>query len=273
MIKILGCRGTIPVSGEHYRKYGGNTSSVYVPIDKNECLILDCGTGVTALNSAEFSGLSKINIFFSHLHWDHIIGLPILRALYSSKYSIDIYVEKKVNFDDPECFLRELFKPPFFPVTYQNLKAKISVMFVDVERKYEFCNVEVSAINGNHPDGSMVYKIVRNGYTAIYATDYEHTKESDSRLIEFSSNADFMLFDTTYLPDDYNGHFDGVSKAGWGHSTYLDGIRIAKSAGVKNLVLFHHNPEYTDTMIDEMWELSKMEFDNTICAYDGLTLY
>jgi len=95
MLKILGCRGTIPVSGENFRKYGGNTSSIYVPINKESCVILDCGTGITALNSPEYSNLKIYNIFFSHLHWDHIIGLPILRSMYNPKLTINIYVEKK----------------------------------------------------------------------------------------------------------------------------------------------------------------------------------
>ncbi|ADR19738.1 MBL fold metallo-hydrolase [Calditerrivibrio nitroreducens] len=273
MLKILGCRGTIPVSGEHFTKYGGNTSSIYVPVDKFSCVILDCGTGITALNSPEYASIQNYNIFFSHLHWDHIIGLPILRSMYNSKANVNIFVEDKDIFNSPTDFLKELFRPPFFPVSYQNLKANINVNFIDYGRSYNFGDLEVSSMQGNHPDGALIYKIGRNGYTAIYATDYEHSEIFDDKLAEFARNADYMLYDTTYLPDDYNGMFDGTPKIGWGHSTYKDAIRIARKADVKNIILFHHNPDYTDSMIDEMLELSKMEFENTICAYDGLTLY
>ncbi len=273
MLKILGCRGTIPVSGKHFTKYGGNTSSIYVPLDNESCVILDCGTGITALNSPEYSSIKVYNIFFSHLHWDHIIGLPILRAMYNPKSTINIFVEKKDIFENPSDFLKELFRPPFFPVSYNNLKADISLNFVEQNKCYDFGNLKITSINGNHPDGSLIYKISRNGYSAIYATDYEHLEESDNLLIDFAKDSDYLLYDTTYLPDDYEGSFDGTPKQGWGHSTYKDAIRIAKAANVKNIILFHHNPDYTDTMLDEMYELSKMEFENTICAFDGLTLY
>lgn len=273
MLKILGCRGTIPVSGQHFSKYGGNTSCIYVPLDNESCVILDCGTGITALNSPEYSSIREFNIFFSHLHWDHIIGLPILRAMYNPKSKINIFVEQKSSFDNPSDFLKELFKPPFFPVSYQNLKADIKLSFVTNHQIYNFGNLTIQSIQGNHPDSSLIYKIKRNGYTAIYATDYEHSTESDLNLIAFSTDADYLIYDTTYLPDDYDGNFDGTPKKGWGHSTYKDAIRIARNANIKNIILFHHNPDYTDTMIDEMYELSKMEFENTICAYDGLTLY
>jgi len=273
MLKILGCRGTIPVSGENFRKYGGNTSSIYVPINKESCVILDCGTGITALNSPEYSNLKIYNIFFSHLHWDHIIGLPILRAMYNPKLTINIYVEKKDIFCSPSDFLKELFKPPFFPVSYQNLKANINLYFIEIGQEYQFYELTISSQTGNHPDGSVIYKVSRNGYTAVYATDYEHSEKSNQLLVNFAKDSDYLIYDTTYLPDDYNGLFDGIPKKGWGHSTYKEAIKIAKEANVKNIILFHHNPDYTDTMIDEMKDLSTMEFSNTICAYDGLTLY
>lgn len=273
MIKILGCRGTIPVSGTNFRKYGGNTSCLYSPVSEDECIVFDCGTGITLLNSQEFANIRKFNIFFSHLHWDHIIGLPILKAIYNSKITINIFVEKKENFNTPDDFLKELFKPPFFPVSYQNLRANLNLSFVDLNETYGFGNVCVKAILGNHPDSSLIYKISRELYSVVYATDFEQSETASERLIEFSKDVDYLIYDTTYFPEDYEGKVDGISKVGWGHSTYKYGIEIAKKANAKSFVLFHHNPEYNDNMIDEMFLMAKSEFSGTVCAYDGLTLY
>ncbi|MEF3254371.1 MAG: MBL fold metallo-hydrolase [Deferribacterales bacterium] len=273
MIKILGSRGTIPVSGVNFTKYGGNTSSLFLQVNDEECIIFDCGTGVTLLNSTKYQNLKKFNIFFSHLHWDHIIGLPILKAMYNSKVEINIFVEKKGNLMTPADFLKDLFKPPFFPVSYSNLRARLNLSFVSLVDSYRFNGVEIFVIEGNHPDGSLIYRVNCNGYSLVYATDYEHSEKTDEKLVEFAKDVNYLIYDTTYFPEDYEGLVDGISKLGWGHSTYKEGIRIAQSADAKTLVLFHHNPEYTDSMIDEMFDLAKGEFSNTICASDGIVLY
>jgi len=98
---MLGCRGTIPVSGKHVTKYGGNTSCLYMPVNDEECVVFDCGTGITSLNGIEFEEIKKYHIFFTHFHWDHIIGLPILKNLQQQYRNTTLYGEERKFFNTP----------------------------------------------------------------------------------------------------------------------------------------------------------------------------
>jgi len=129
-------------------------------------------------------------------------------------------MEKKENFSTPHDFLKELFKPPFFPVSYGNLRNDLDLQFINVGSEYQFDDVRISSMIGNHPDGCLVYKIARKNYSVVFATDFEHGEEATSNLINFSKNVDYLIFDTTYFPEDYQGKIDGIPKKGWGHSTY-----------------------------------------------------
>jgi len=270
MLTLLGCRGTTPVSGKQYIKYGGNTPSVFVSINDEECLIIDCGTGINKINFSNFLTYKKYHIFFTHLHWDHIIGLPTFKALYNPESEINIYVQNK-SLDHPFLFIKYLFNPPYFPVSHNMLKANIKYNLVEPGVFYNFGYVKLTSIEGCHPNKSLVYKLFFDNFEAVFATDYEHS-EVDDDLIAFSSTAKYLIFDTTYFPEDFKGEYDGIPKKGWGHSTYIYGADIAKKANVEYLVLYHHNPEYNDEMLETMLTRSQKIFPKTICSYDGITL-
>jgi ribonuclease BN (tRNA processing enzyme) len=270
MLTLLGCRGTTPVSGEKYIKYGGNTPSVFVPLNEQECLIIDCGTGINKINFSDFLTYKKYHIFFTHLHWDHIIGLPTFKVLYNSEAEINIYVQDK-SLDYPFLFIKHLFNPPYFPVSHNMLKADIRYNLVKPGGTYNFGRVKLTSMEGFHPNKSLVYKLFFDNFEVVFATDYEHSRV-DSELIAFSKNAKYLIFDTTYLPEDFEGKHDGISKKGWGHSTYVHGVDFAVRADVKYLVLYHHNPEYDDDALDDMLSQSKKIFSRTICSHDGMNL-
>lgn len=269
MLNLLGTRGTLPVSGQSYVKYGGNTTCLMTPVNDEICIIFDGGTGLTSLN--KYPNFKEFHIFLSHLHWDHIVGMPIFAAFYNPTKKINIYLENKVEMESTDI-LDVLFKPPFFPVPKSKLRADIRINLIDSGDQFHFGNVDVHVADGNHPDGVLMHKILFKDKTILFTSDYEHGSEKDDFLIEFARGCDYMIFDTTYTPEEYSGEGGGMPRVGWGHSTFRHGIDFVKKAGVKNLVLFHHNPDYTDIMLDEMGILARREFKNTFVAYDGMQL-
>jgi ribonuclease BN (tRNA processing enzyme) len=271
MLKILGCRGTNSVYGKGFNKYGSYTSSL-ISVHNDTAILLDMGTGVQSLSSEEINNIREYNIFFSHIHWDHLIGILGFKPIFHNNVKLNFYLSKNYNFSTLKEFLGNIYKPPFFPVSVEVFKAKLSFNILEERKKYTFNDSELTYIDGNHPNTSKIYKLNINGITYIYATDYEHSPSSDEELIAFAKGADFLIYDTTYLPEDYEGKMDGVSKRGWGHSTYVKGCEIAKKANVKNFVLFHHNPEYDDNILEKMHLMSLKKCPNSIIAKDSMII-
>jgi len=271
MLKILGCRGTNSVYGKGYDGYGNYTSSL-ITTNRDKAFIFDMGTGIFGLNYDDLKNIKEYHIFFSHLHWDHVIGMLRFKPFFDKDVKINFYLSSKYGFKDASSFLSNIFISPFYPVGIELLKAQLSLHLVEDSSKYMFDSINISYTPGNHPNFALIYKIVIGSKSYIYATDYEHSEESDNRLIDFSKDADYLIFDTTYTSEDYDGKIDGISKYGWGHSTYVKGCEIAKRAGVKNFVLFHHNPDYKDEILEKIYLSTLKLFPNSIIAKDNLCL-
>lgn len=269
MIEFLGVRGSLPVSGADTVRYGGNTPCLHIPIDKSTCVIIDAGSGIREVN--RIRDYKEFHIFFTHLHWDHVIGLPFLSAMFNSSKTVHIYYEHKESLH-PKDFLRTLFAPPFFPVPREYLSKNIHLHEIHEEKPYQFGGVELTFVRGAHPNDSYLVRINDRGTVTVFATDYEHGTQKDCELVQLCLGATNLIYDTAYLPDDYDGKRDGVRKAGWGHSTYEYGVAIAKSAGVKNLYLYHYSPDYDDHTCDQMLAASRKIFPNTIGATDRMVI-
>ena len=269
MIKIMGTRGTLPVSGQKYVKYGGSTACLKIPVNDDVCVIIDGGTGLYAIDRT--SKFKEYHIFLTHLHWDHIAGLPTFFPFYNENMQVNLYLEDKNTLHSKD-FLKVLFNPPFFPIPRTMLKANIRINLIRGGHEFSFGDLRMTSAEGNHPNGVLMYRIQQKGRTTLFATDYEHGTEKDDFLIEFARGADDLIFDTTYLPDDYDGNRDGIPKKGWGHSTYVYGADFAEKSGVDNLILYHHNPDYDDATLDMMESEAKNVFPGAFNSYDGMIL-
>lgn len=269
MIQFLGCRGTIPVFGPDVSRFAGSTPCLFVPAADDRCIIVDGGTGIFSMN--QHSEFNEFHLFFTHLHWDHIMGLPMFKFFYQANKKIIIYVQRKKSFDSSN-FLDVLFNPPFFPVPRKKLMADIEIRLLDGGETFQLDSITIDNIEGNHPDRSLIYKINDQKNSLVFATDFEHGTEKDDELADFARGSDYLVYDTCYFPDDYVGDRDGVAKVGYGHSTYVEGCKIAKIAGVKNFMLYHYSPDYSDEDILEMERLSKKMFVNSYMSYDNLIL-
>lgn len=273
MFKLLGCRGTNGVFGEKFNRYSSYTSSIFIK-DNCRAFILDMGTGILNLNAVDLSNIKEYHIFFSHLHWDHLMGIFAFKPFFLKDVSVSFYLSERYGFKTYRGFLSSIFKTPFYPIKYNIFSANIKLFPLSDEVCLDFDNLSISSVKGNHPDFALVYRLdFKNGKSVVYATDYENSFDADLRIISFCKNVDYLIYDTTYLPGDYTGKLDGISKVGWGHSTYEKGCEIARLASVKNFILFHHNPEYEDTVLEEILLKSMKLFSNSIIAKDSHTLF
>jgi ribonuclease BN (tRNA processing enzyme) len=133
--------------------------------------------------------------------------------------------------------------------------------------------VVVRSAGGRHPGGVLAYRVEHGGKSIVYATDTEHPESGvDESLLTLARGADVLIYDAMYTPDEYEGRADGISRRGWGHSTYVAGAELAKAAGVGRYVLFHHDPDQDDAAVREKENAAKALFENSLCAYEGLVL-
>jgi phosphoribosyl 1,2-cyclic phosphodiesterase len=262
-LEFWGVRGTCPVSGENMRKYGGHTlCSSLEPSDGN-ILIIDAGTGIRHLGEKLQRKTSRkqvaIHLFLTHFHLDHIMGLPFFMPLYSPEVTLNVYADCLPQ--KTEEFLNAFMGGPYFPISFQETQSKKIFKHVHTEG-LEVGSTHVSLTPLHHPQGSVAYKIQSDGSTVVFATDTEHPEEGiDTRLADFSAGADVFIYDAMFTPQEYES-----GKKGWGHSTWLEGTKLARQAGVKKLFLSHFNPDHDDDQIDEIIALAREKFEQTFAA-------
>lgn len=265
-IKFWGTRGSIPVTGMNHCKYGGNTPCIEISIDEENIIILDAGTGIRelGLDLLRRNSQKKILLFFSHFHTDHIVGLPFFSPFYKNDFEIDIFGNPYV-YDSVEDIIDLILKPPLFAITKDEFKSKNRYHNIDSNFVLEKNNFKIEIIKLNHPNPTLGYKIISNGLSVVYFTDNELIQNNHSvdklknllttnheNLISFCKGVDILIHDSSYFIDDYN------KRIGWGHSSNLAAAMFAHLADVKNLYLFHYDPEYSDIMIDELLNETKL---------------
>jgi ribonuclease BN (tRNA processing enzyme) len=162
---------------------------------------------------------------------------------------------------------------PSFPVALNEMGAEI--IFHDL-KEGEVIDLpgggRVFNARMNHPNGCLAYRIEHGGRSVVYATDTEHYSIIDPKLARLAAKADVLIYDATYTPDEYAGKTDGMPKTGWGHSTNVEGARLAKELGVKRLVLFHHDPSQSDEAVAEKERTAQALFPETVAAREGLVI-
>ncbi len=270
-IKFWGARGSIPVPGPSTVKYGGNTSCIEVRAGA-EILIFDAGTGLRLLGNKLLLEMPIVaRMFFTHLHWDHIQGFPFFAPAFIKGNRFDLFGAKKLFRTLAET-LEGQMNYPTFPVSLEDMASTIN--FHDLREKEAVAcgDAVISNTQLNHPGGIYAYRVDFGGHAVVIATDTEHYSCLDQKLVSLAESADILIYDTMYTPEDYEGSLEVPSKTGWGHSTWREGVKIAKAAGVRKLILFHHNPDYDDEMIQSTETEARREFNETVAAYEGLTL-
>ena len=266
-LRFRGVRGSLPVAEPHQLGIGGNTPCLELIHDPEEPMIFDAGTGIRSLGkeiAARPQLPRAIHIFFTHFHWDHLQGLPYFMPLYMAGTNLIFY-----SAHPPEKLRQVLagqMHSPYFPVLFEHLGCRMEFRQIAGEPQ-SFGGLCVETFPLHHPQGSVGYSIVNHSKKVVYATDHEHgDPETHNGLLQRAQDADVLIYDSQYLPAEY------ASRRGWGHSTWQEGTRIANSAGVKKLVLFHHDPERDDDAVHRIQDDAREEFAETLAAHETLEL-
>ncbi|MBL9014347.1 MAG: MBL fold metallo-hydrolase [Myxococcales bacterium] len=256
-IRFWGVRGSFAMSGRDFLRYGGNTTSVELLTDAGERLLIDLGTGATELGkqlmAAEFGkGQGKLPILLTHTHLDHIQGLPFFTPFFIKGNEIRILGADPNSGLSLEATLQNQLAPHYSPLNgLENLAAGVSIETVRPPAKISLPGFEVTTMAVPH--GSMfttAYRITADGKTVTYLSDVEYPDldAPPAEVLALARGADLLIHDAMHADHDYD------LRRGWGHSPARAGVVVAERAGAKKLALFHHSPDATDVMIDEVVE-------------------
>lgn len=246
---IGGMRGSQPATGAAFATFGGDTTSLLVHGSQGERLILDAGTGLHAVArelAAESPG--EVTVLFSHYHLDHMIGLTMNPLFYQSDWSFRLVGPMFADGGIRQNVTR-LLAPPYWPVPWNQMGAQ----FEFVELATEEIQIGACRVRGcpvPHPGGCLAYRIDDvSGASLVYATDMEwreRTAEQETAFVALCTEptpADLLVLDAHFA------EVDATAFAGWGHTCWEDGLRIAESAGLRRVLLGHHAPDADDAAL------------------------
>ncbi|HVN87091.1 MAG TPA: MBL fold metallo-hydrolase [Candidatus Binatia bacterium] len=272
-VRFWGVRGSYPAPGPATAKIGGNSSCVEIGVGE-QTLIFDAGTGIIGLGRdlVRRPGEPSAHIFLSHLHHDHIEGLRFFAPVYSPEWRCHVYG----NGSGPKALERLLARtmtPHLFPVALSQLPAKLSIRELHERERLRFDGghplIVHSRFSRAHPKvGVTMYRVSCGGRSVVYATDVEAPKGGHEDVVAFARGADLLIHDAQYTDEEYYGGH--LNKAGWGHSTVRMAAEAARDAQVKQLILYHHDPEHSDGLVRRLETLARSIFPRSRAAWEGM---
>ena len=268
VVRFWGVRGSIACPGEATARYGGNTACVEMRCG-DRLLIFDAGTGLRLLgNALDDGGVVDADHFFSHSHFDHIIGLPFFFPAYKPENRFEVWAGHLNPDFTIEQALRLAMQAPLFPVPLDVFKAEMNFHDFSAGATLEpRPGIRVRTAALNHPDGATGYRVEYGGKSVCYVTDTEHVMGApDQNILTLIADADIVIYDSTYTDEEFETYLD------WGHSTWQEGVRLCRAAGARTLVIFHHNPDHDDATMDRIADEAATAFPGAIVAREGMIL-
>jgi phosphoribosyl 1,2-cyclic phosphodiesterase len=273
-LSFWGVRGSTPTVDPATWRYGGNTPCLELIAPDGTQVILDCGTGLRTLGSrwATPSGGKppETHILVTHYHWDHIQGIPFFSPLYAENNEFHFYSfrSKFLGRDSLKQVFEAQMALPYFPVDMSAMNAKRKFKEVEGGDSFTVGENKIVARWLNHPQGCLGFRIETPAGTVAYATDNEPgDAKLDENLRELAAGADIFINDAQFTPEQL-----ATTRKGWGHSSWLEGAKLAREAEAKTLVLFHHDPDSTDRMVDSILRQARDEFDSVYAASEGMVV-
>lgn len=266
-VRFWGVRGSVATSGSAFVGTGGNTTCIEVRAS-DELIILDAGTGLVPFGQTLGLPL-RATFLLTHFHWDHIQGFPFFGPAYQRGNHLTLYGLGNRDGDVKAAFERQM-QPPYFPVTLEALQACLEFRSLRPGAEFRIGPASVRTGELNHPQSCLGYRISVGGASVVLATDTEPIEGGsvDPGVLELARGADLLIHDAQYTEEQY--HLNG--RRGWGHSTYSTACQVAAEAGVRQLVLFHHDPSHDDQAVDEIEAAARCLFPDTLLAREGMAL-
>ncbi len=271
-VTFYGVRGSTPCSSDLLRRYGGNTSCVVLEHDGQAPIILDMGTGLR-----EFGGVHgnkvpiEASLLVTHLHWDHVQGLPFFGPIHHPESNVRIYgppfgeVELRDSFNG-------MMQPPYFPICCDQLPKGID--FVTMwDESLAIGDAKVTARSVPHVGATNGYRVEIGGKVVAYVSDHQEPLDDptkvDPGVLELCADADLLIHDAQFTPDEL------LARPDWGHCTPRYALEVAAQAGVDTLAMFHHDPWHDDDMVDRLLDECieqgrDLGVPNVIAAAEGM---
>jgi phosphoribosyl 1,2-cyclic phosphodiesterase len=249
-------------------RYGAGTTCFSLETPAG-IIVVDAGTGIcsVARELRKKAACPPILLLFTHLHMDHIIGLPGFAPLYRRDAEIELMADPHREGNWKES-LRRFVNPPYWPVGLGTVPAGMRLVDLPVsDGSFRRWGVRVEWYAVPHPQQCLSYRLTFPGVSVVIATDVEYAAGAvDEKFVSFCHGADALIFDAQYRPGEYAAH------RGWGHSTWEAAAEAAVRAGVKRLILTHHAPDRSDREVDRMVREARRQFSATQAAREGMVL-
>jgi phosphoribosyl 1,2-cyclic phosphodiesterase len=269
-----GVRGSIPTLERDTWRYGGNTPCLELTAPDGTQFILDCGTGLRMLGNqwvgTRADGPIDAQVLVTHYHWDHIQGIPFFHPFFDARNRFHFYSfqSKDLGPNSLRQVLEAQLAKPYFPVDVTMMTAQREFHEIAGGQKWEINGTKIASAWLNHPQGCLGYRLDTAAGSVVYATDNEPgVAEFDANLRQLASGADVLIYDAQYSPEQIAGE-----RKGWGHSSWKEGVKVAREVKAQNLVLFHHDPDSQDQKVDGFLSAARNEFPATWAATEGMSI-
>ena len=248
---LWGTRGSIASAGPDTIAYGGNTACAEIEGRDGTVVILDAGTGIRRVGDT-YKQPRRLDILLTHLHMDHIQGLGFFGPLFRDDFEVHVWGPPSTT-QDLRTRLTRYLSPPLFPVRLRDVNAKLELHDVPLH-PFQIGGMTVDADVVIHPGQTLGYRVSDGTATAAYLPDHEPALGNNGQPadpewasgFDLAADADILIHDAQYTPEEYE------TRVGWGHSRVSDAVNLARSARVKRLVTFHHDPAHDDEELDRM---------------------
>jgi phosphoribosyl 1,2-cyclic phosphodiesterase len=270
-VRFWGVRGSIATPGKETVEYGGNTSCVEVRVG-GKLLIFDGGTGLRVLGKTLLPKMPiEAHLFFSHSHWDHIQGFPFFVPAFIPGNRFHIYGAIAPNGATIKQRLSDQMLHPNFPIPLRGMRSDMIFNDLRPGDRIKIDDILIETAHLNHPSEAIGYRVTWQGRTAVYCTDTEHYADRlDENVLFLARDADVFIYDATYTDEEY--YHPQFSKVGWGHSTWQEAVKICEAAGVKKLVIFHHDPAHGDDFLADVEAQVSAAYPDACLAREGTKL-